>query len=168
VDSCGECGFDYFTLPRFALSPSIALGGTQHAARLAAPPAALTTRRAPGVWSPLEYACHVRDVLVVQRERIVATQTEDQPVFSPMDRERRVVEDAYNSQEPADVALALLTAAVDLAELVAGLDDRGWARTGVYNFPETAVRDVDWIARHTLHEMTHHLMDVDRTLGANG
>src|SRR4029453_16194620 len=56
----------------------------------------------------------------------------------------------------------------DMRDLLDGLEDRGWARTGVYNFPETAVRDVDWIARHTLHEVTHHLMDVDRALGANG
>jgi hypothetical protein len=168
VDACGECGYDYFTLPRLALAPSIALGGTQHAARLAAPAAALTAHPAPGVWSPLEYACHVRDVLGVQRERLLRAGSEDQPVFAPMDRERLVQERAYNSQEPADVALALLTAAVDLAEHVAGLDEDGWARTSVYNFPEPAVRDVDWIVRHTLHELTHHLMDVDRALGANG
>ena len=168
MDACGECGFDYFTLPRLALAPSIALGGTQHAARLAAPVTALTARPAPGVWSPLEYACHVRDVLGVQRERMLRAASEEQPVFAPMDRERLVQERAYNNQDPAEVALALLTAAVDLAEHVNGMGDREWARTGVYNFPETAVRDVDWMVRHTLHELTHHLMDVDRTLGANG
>jgi hypothetical protein len=167
VIACTECGYTYAALPRPALAPSIALGGAQHAARLA-PSAALTRHPAPDVWSPLDYACHVRDVLVVQRERIVRAQTEDQPVFPPMDRGRRVVEGAYNQQDPAQAAREQRDAATALAELLDGLDDRGWARTGVYNFPETAVRDVDWIARHTLHEVTHHLMDVDRTLGANG
>jgi hypothetical protein len=32
----------------------------------------------------------------------------------------------------------------------------------------SAVRDVDRIVRHTLHELIHHLMDVDRGLGAAG
>jgi hypothetical protein len=82
-----------------------------------------------------------------------------------MDRERRAVEESYDRQDPAEVALALLAAGVDLADLLSALDDSGWARTGVYNFPERMVRDVDWIARHTLHEVTHHLMDVDRGLG---
>jgi hypothetical protein len=33
------------------------------------------------------------------------------------------------------------------------------------HFPTRAVRDVDRIVRHTLHELVHHLMDVDRGLG---
>jgi DinB superfamily len=164
VDACPECGYTYAALPRSAMAPSIALGGAQHAARLRS--AGLTARPSPDLWSPLEYACHVRDVLVVQRDRIVRTQAGDQPVFAPMDRDRRVVEDAYNDQDPAQVARDLHAAATALADLLDGLDDRGWAQTGVYNFPATAVRDVDWIARHTLHELSHHLMDVDRGLGA--
>jgi hypothetical protein len=104
-------------------------------------------------------------VLRVQRERIQRTQDEQRPAFAPMDRERRVVDDAYNRQDPARVATELTSAAADLADLLTGLDDAGWARTGVYNYPTQAVRDVDWIARHTLHEVTHHLMDVDRGLG---
>ena len=42
----------------------------------------------------------------------------------------------------------------------------GWARTGLYAYPEPAQRDVDWIARHTLHELHHHLADVHRVLEA--
>jgi len=128
---------------------------------------ALRGRRQPDVWSPLEYACHVRDVLTVQQQRVLRTQTEEQPTFPPMDRERRAVDEGYDRQNPAEVALALLAAGVDLAELLSRLDDAGWGRTGVYEFPEPAVRDVDWMARHTLHELTHHLMDVDRGLGAS-
>jgi hypothetical protein len=168
MHACDECGYDYAALPRPALAPAIVLGAAQHAARLTAAPDGLRHRPAPDVWSPLEYACHVRDVLVVQRARLLRTQAEDQPTFPPMDRERRVVEDAYNEQEPARVAGELCSAAAALADVLGSLDEAAWARTGVYNFPAPSVRDVDWIARHTLHEVTHHLMDVDRGIGAAG
>jgi hypothetical protein len=164
VDVCTDCGYAYAALPRTALAPAITLGAAQHAARLRGG-GQPRGRRAPEVWSPLEYACHVRDVLVVQRERIGSTQTGRQPEFAPMDRDRRVVEDAYDEQDPATVAGELEAAAAALAAVLTDLDDAGWARTGVYNYPATAVRDVDWITRHTLHELVHHLMDVDRGLG---
>ncbi|MFD2093961.1 DinB family protein [Blastococcus deserti] len=168
MDACAACGYDYAALPRPALAPSLALGAAQHAARLTAADAALRHRPAPGVWSPLEYACHVRDVLRVQRDRVLRTQAEEQPQFVPMDRDRRAVDEDYNGQDPARVAGELRSAGAAIAALLDGLDGSGWARTGVYNYPTAAVRDVDWIARHTLHEVIHHLMDVDRGLGAAG
>ncbi|MET0160458.1 MAG: DinB family protein, partial [Acidimicrobiales bacterium] len=64
------------------------------------------------------------------------------------------------------VALRLTQAAGALATLLAALDDTGWARTATYNYPEPALRDVDWIARHTVHELHHHLTDVHRVLKA--
>jgi hypothetical protein len=166
MDACAECGYDYVALPRPALAPSLALGAAQHAARLTSADDALRHRPAPDVWSPLEYACHVRDVLGLQRERMLRAGSEDRPTFPPMDRERRAIEEDYNAQHPVRVADELRSAGAAIAALLDDLDDAGWARTGVYNFPATAVRDVDWIARHTLHEVTHHLMDVDRGLGA--
>jgi hypothetical protein len=167
MDVCAECGFDYGTLPRTALAPSLVVSAAQHAARLTADDDALRHRPAPDVWSPLEYACHVRDVLGVQRERMLRTQVEEEPSFSPMNREQRAVDEAYNEQDPDRVAEELREAGAAIAAVLDGLGDAGWARTGVYNFPATAVRDVDWIARHTLHELTHHLMDVDRGLAAS-
>jgi hypothetical protein len=38
----------------------------------------------------------------------------------------------------------------------------------VYAYPERAERDILWIGRHTLHECHHHLLDIDRGLGARG
>ena len=48
------------------------------------------TRPSPDTWSPIEYACHVRDVLLVQRDRAYRALVEDAPEFSPMGREERV------------------------------------------------------------------------------
>jgi len=35
-----------------------------------------------------------------------------------------------------------------------------WERTGVYNYPEPALRTVEWIAIHTTHELLHHRGDL--------
>src|SRR6185436_16107921 len=71
---------------------------------LEADDAALRRRPAPEVWSALEYACHVRDVLLVQRDRIYVSLVEDTPSFPPMYREERVGFARYNEQAPATVA----------------------------------------------------------------
>ncbi|WP_406044517.1 hypothetical protein OG799_08560 [Micromonospora sp. NBC_00898] len=39
------------------------------------------------VWSPLEYTCHVRDVLRVQGERLALALVTEEPEFTPMGRD---------------------------------------------------------------------------------
>lgn len=165
MDSCIECGYEYAAIPRPALAPSIVSVAAQLAARTSTPHESLRSRPAADVWSPLEYVCHVRDVLVVLGDRVALTQAEDGPTFVSMGRDRLAVENAYNLQDPVRVAAELRAAAAALTDVLSGLDGAGWARTGIYNYPAPAARDVDWIARHALHELTHHLMDVDRGLG---
>ena len=46
------------------------------------------------------------------------------------------------------------------AAMLDGLDDAGWGRTGMYNYPEPALRTVEWIAIHTTHELLHHRGDL--------
>jgi S-DNA-T family DNA segregation ATPase FtsK/SpoIIIE len=128
------------------------------------PPERLRRRPAPDVWSPLEYSCHVRDVLEVQRARIAQTLTESVPVYEPMGRDERVVRDRYNDQDPAVVASELEQAASAFASAVTGLSIEEAARTGIYNHPAPAERDLGWLAAHTVHEVRHHLADVDRGL----
>ena len=140
--------------------------GDEHAERLTETPVAFLRQHPVDGWSALEYACHVRDVLLNQRSRIELTQREDAPTFVPMGRDELAVNERYNDQAPDTVALGLTQAAGALATLLAALDDTGWARTATYNYPEPALRDVDWIARHTVHELHHHLTDVHRVLKA--
>lgn len=115
-------------------------------------------RPAPEVWSPLEYGCHVRDVLVHQRARIDQALTEDEPDFRPMGREALAV--GYRGQDPAAVAAEIQAAAEAMAGAAASLDAAALARTGTYHWPETASRDLRWLVRHTAHEVLHHRRDV--------
>jgi hypothetical protein len=165
VERCGECGYVYDTA-REAIAPALRDAAAEHAERLTTADAAdLRAHTVDGTWSPLEYACHVRDVLLVQRERVDLAQTEDEPAFVPMGREELVVTRRYDEQPPAAVAEELTRAAGALAARLEQLDGAGWARTGIYNFPEPRPRTVEWIGRHTVHEVRHHLLDVDRLLG---
>ena len=117
-------------------------------------------RPAPDVWSPLEYACHVRDVLRVQRARVEQAQREEEPAFAPMGGDERAINDRYNDQDPAVVRVELLAAAEDLASYLDALDNAGWRRTGIYNYPEPQPRTVEWIGMHTVHEIRHHRGDI--------
>jgi hypothetical protein len=83
-----------------------------------------------------------------------------------MEREERVVRDRYNEQAPATVADELATNAGLMANAVAGLTGEQWDRAGIYGYPEPRERDLHWIARHTIHEGQHHLLDIGRVLRA--
>jgi DNA segregation ATPase FtsK/SpoIIIE, S-DNA-T family len=124
----------------------------------------LRTRQSPEQWSPLEYACHIRDVLLMQRDRLYVALVEDEPSFKPMYREERVVFDRYNEQAPSYVAVQVVMATRLLANALAGLTEEQWGRPLVYGYPTPQRRDVEWVAHHSLHEAVHHLADVDRLL----
>ena len=166
MDSCGECGFDYFTLPRFAVSPSIALGGTQHAARLAAPAAALTGHPAPDVWSPLEYACHVRDVCRVFEGRVQQLLAEDVARFANWDQDEAAGSGRYGEEDPAVVAAELAESAVALSRAFAAVGGDDWGRRGVRsNGSEFTVLT---LGQYMLHDLAHHLVDVGAVPTAAG
>ena len=168
MNHCDECGFVYADLGPADVPPRLAALGPVYGDRLGADPSVLRRRPSPDIWSGLEYCCHVRDVLIVQRERLQLALAEDCPVFVPMGRDERVVNDRYNEQDPTVVAAELRAAADAVAAGFAALDDAGWERVGVYNWPERAERSMLWLGRHTVHEGEHHLRDVDRALTDQG
>ena len=164
MTTCDECGFTYGALPRPALSSSLREHGGAYGTRLAADPAVLRARPSPAQWSPLEYACHVRDVALMQRDRLYVALVEDEPSFKPMYREQRVAFDRYDLQVPAVVADQVKMATDLLANGFDGLDAAQWSRTVIYGFPGPSRRDVEWMAHHTIHELVHHLVDIDAAM----
>jgi hypothetical protein len=89
---------------------------------------------------------------------------EDEPSFSPIYRDHRVVLARYNDCNPSDVSRELSVAAELFAGAFAGLDASQRSRTCIYNYPEPMVRTVDWLSLHTLHECRHHPADARRSL----
>lgn len=159
-EPCDTCGFVYdLTLARSA-GAAIILDADQLATIVESGIGDLTRRPAPATWSVLEYCCHVRDVLLVQRERVLLARRTVRPEVAAMGRDERVEHDGYPLQQPAAVARQLRDAASLFAGVLVRLDDEAWSRTLIYNYPEPTERDLAWVAVHTQHESHHHLADV--------
>ncbi|HZX07733.1 DinB family protein [Kribbella sp.] len=166
---CEQCGFNYDTgdlqgtvtlLIRQAADCAMAL------TKAAAGPDAnvVRIRPEPEVWSAIEYACHVRDVLEVQRLRIAQCLAEDRPVYAPMDRTGRVKELKYEDQDPTEVAAALMRFAREFGAAARVLQPQQLGKLGLYNYPVRAPRTLGWIIRHTAHEIQHHRHDLTEIL----
>ena len=164
MDRCDECGFEYELDAAPRAGPAIVRDADEIAAVLTGSTQELRLRSRAQEWSPLEYGCHVRDVLLVQRERVLAARRMDTPSVDPMGRDERVVHDGYAEQDPIDVARQLTDAALLLANDLTRLDSADWERTLMYNYPAWFERSLRWVAVHTLHETHHHLLDVRRLL----
>src|SRR5687768_9754211 len=94
--ACDECGYVYDT-PRAQIPARLRELGPRYAEVLGSTAQAdLRAHAVSGVWSPLEYCCHMRDVLAVQNERTLLAQESDEPRFASMRRDERVSEERYN------------------------------------------------------------------------
>lgn len=170
MDRCDPCQFVYADVDATALPTRLAAFGTRYLALLLPPdrPATwsgvLRTRPAKGVWSALEYTCHVRDVFLVQRDRLYTALVEDTPTFAPMYRDHRVTLARYNAQDPAEVAEQLATAARLIAQAFGALDPTQFQRCCLYTFPAPAERSLLWVGQHVVHEGEHHLRDIEAGL----
>jgi hypothetical protein len=160
VDRCDGCGFEYDLGEAPLAGAAIVQGAEELVSILNGSAADLTTRREARTWSPLEYGCHVRDVLLVQRERVLAARTMDRPSFYPMGREERVQYDGYSEQAVFDVARQLGDAARLFANVLSRLGPEEWDRVVMYNYPEPRERSLRWVAVHSVHELRHHTLDV--------
>jgi hypothetical protein len=157
---CGECGFDAQQVAPEEVSGLTATLTAPWAGVLARPDA--TERPAPGTWSPLEYACHVRDVCTVFEERVRLMLAEDEPSFADWDQDRAAVEQRYAEQVPGQVAGAVQAAAARAADRFGAVADDEWSRTGVRSNGSRFT--VLTLGQYFLHDLAHHLVDV----GAQG
>lgn len=163
VDVCDECGFEYDLTEAPKAGGAIIASVAELAALLVGGAPDTGRRPQPETWSPLEYGCHVRDALLVQRERVLLARRMELPSLEPMGRDDRVDHDGYSEQNADDVAVQLIEAARLFSNVLARLDDDDWHRGVIYSFPETAERSLEWVAVHTLHEVRHHLLDVQNS-----
>jgi hypothetical protein len=84
----------------------------------------------------------------------------------PMARDERVQWGEYAECSPEQLRTEVSQVAEWLAHTLELLSDEDWSRTLVYHFPETAERSLEWLATHTVHELVHHRLDVERLLSA--
>jgi len=154
---CPECGFDTKGFPAKAV-PGMIMANA--AAWQAALDGASDVRARPelGKWSPLEYACHVRDVFRLFDQRLELMLSQDDPQFPNWDQDETAVADRYGEQDPAEVAAALRRAAFAIAGRFETVTGDQWRRTGGRS--DGARFTVDTFARYLVHDPVHHLYDV--------
>lgn len=154
--ACPECGFAADDVDAHDLGHLVLAAAEPWAEVLARPDVGV--RPAPQVWSALEYACHVRDVLRIFAGRLELMRAQDNPRFDNWDQDAAALAGRYWEQDPADVAAELAAAAETNAA--------GWATVGEPEWPRPGLRSngsaftVDTLGRYLLHDLRHHLHDV--------
>ena len=156
---CPDCGWDPRSVSREQLADEIHENTRGWYDVLA--DADFAVRPAPHVWSPIEYACHVRDVHALFAERVRLMLDQDDPTFANWDQDATAVEQAYDLQDPADVGIELVERAAEVAAVYAGVEGEQWQRTGRRS--NGSVFTVETIGRYHLHDVVHHLWDVSIT-----
>jgi hypothetical protein len=159
---CPDCGFDASTCAAGAVSNLVRENALQWS-QLLVDGVIHPGRPDPAVWSPLEYACHVRDVYERFDHRISLMLTEWNPLFPNWDQDATAVTDRYEEQEPAVAVDRLARAAEALATRLEGVSPADQQRPGRRS--DGALFTVDAIARYMIHDPIHHVWDVTATSG---
>ena len=118
------------------------------------------TRPDVGRWSVLEYAAHVRDVLLALRERTILACVQDHPSGTPIYRDERVDLGFYRGDTP-DAVVADLVVAVSLFQRTFAQVEPAWMLRPITYSPAMNLEvDVRWMGAQAVHESEHHLSDV--------
>ena len=153
---CPGCGFDAPSMDVHDI-PELVRGNAASWQDVLAGPD-VRRRPRPGVWSPLEYGCHVRDVFRLFERRLQLMLAEEDPLFANWDQDATAVAERYGEQDPAVVAAELLEAAEVLASSFAALAEPQWDRPGRRS--DGAAFTVRSFGRYLVHDPVHHLADV--------
>jgi hypothetical protein len=168
TDQCPQCGRQPGAMERDSLGDALLESAAAWREFLAtADDVYLRTIPGPGVFSPMQYGAHVRDIQRVYGDRILLMLEEESPVFPQFNPEEGEWS-AFNDLSVAELADGIDVQAQRLAGILDQLQPKDWARTmirdggsdGVYEFT------VAGLASYAVHESQHHLQDADGTLPA--
>ena len=162
MERCGECGFDSDDWSDASAIAAIRRLPVQWAAAVAGlTPRDQLRRPVRQMWSIAEYADHVREVLFGMRFLL------DTAISQPGTDLGDSPPPQFASQ-PRQVDVAAALGGIDhearsLSQQLAGLSPRDWSLTVII---DGASVDPHWIARHVVHDATHHLLDIGRLRSA--
>jgi hypothetical protein len=153
---CGECGFDASTFDPVRTAAALRDQARRWTLVLEREDARVRPR--PGVWSPLEYSCHVRDVFRKFDERLILMLETVDPAFENWDQDATAIKDRYEMQNPESVSQELNRAGLSLATHFESVNQDQWMRRGFRS--DGSVFTVGSIAKYLMHDPVHHLWDV--------
>ncbi len=168
-EPCPQCGYHPAALPPDSLGRvAVELAASWREFLVQADDAYLRTSPEPGVFSPIQYAAHARDIVRVYGERMVLGLEQDSPTVPIFNPPQEVFE-GYNRLDPVELATDIEAQARRLDETVERMDPSAWSRIvindrgiyGVYTFTLAG------LACNAVHEAHHHLLDAKGTLNLN-
>lgn len=154
---CPECSFDPSTVTPSTVPGTIDSLLPRWRAVLRRPD--VSERPNDHTWSALEYSCHVRDVFSLFDQRLNLMLEQDDARFADWDQDRTAVDKDYASADPAVVSAELAAEGRQVAESFAAVRESDWGRTGLRS--NGSQFTVLTLARYFLHDVVHHLHDVD-------
>jgi hypothetical protein len=153
---CEQCGFDATQFARETISDA-----TREDSKAWIPILEredVKVRPRDDRWSPLEYACHVRDVYRTFDKRLALMLSEDNPTFPDWDQDATAVAERYDLQDPAAVSHDLFSTAETYAYRFGSVTGSDWERPGIRS--NGSHFTVSSLALYGLHDSHHHLWDV--------
>ena len=157
---CPECGLEAAAVGREQVADTVRFNARAWVGILRGE---VRERPREDVWSPLEYACHVRDVLRLYDERLQLMLADEDPLYPNWDQDATAVAERYGEQDPAVVATELAEAARAVAGRFAALRPEQWSRRGRRS--DGASFTVESFAQYFIHDLVHHLHDVEHPPG---
>lgn len=155
--ACPECGFDAGGFPAEQVGGRVRSDLPRWQSVLARTDAGV--RPNSDIWSATEYACHVRDVCGLFVDRLNLMLTQDDPMFADWDQDETAIEKDYTSQLAAPVSADLGVSFPAAADAFDAVPDDAWERPGSRSNGSTFTTRT--LAQYFLHDLVHHLHDVD-------
>lgn len=160
-EPCAECGFDPESVTADDVPARIRATIPRWQDVLQRPARELAARPSAGVWSPLEYACHVADVCRTFTDRLAQIRMTPVPKlparFGDWDQNAAQVAGRYNAQAPAVIARRYAAVADALAAAFGHVAGPEWAWEGVRG--DGARFTTLALGRYLIHDLEHHLVD---------
>lgn len=160
VERCDVCGFVWDTTDAAELPERLRVAVAQAGKFLSHNGEIARLRTDPEVWSMTEYGCHMRDVLMNLRDRIVLGLVEDNPIPKSMFPTARVDLGLYDTDDPNRLADELRLTADLFSRTIGALTPTQLARPIHYGWPRPETRSLAWVAAQALHEIEHHTSDL--------
>ncbi|WP_426593597.1 DinB family protein [Cellulomonas sp. McL0617] len=157
AEQCPECGFTAADVAGPTIGATVRELAPRWLAALSRPDA--RERPEPTTWSTLEYGAHARDVFRIFDGRLELLLTQDDPQFENWDQDATALADRYDLQDPAVVAGELAAAADVTAARFDSVADDQWDRAGTRS--NGSQFTVLTLGQYFLHDVVHHLHDVD-------
>lgn len=154
------CGFDP-TVPADAAGLIRQWAATYRSILISSPGQQLRARQADGVWTPIEYAAHVRDVFALFERRVRDVVDRPGTALEIIDHDAAVTAGGYNRLDPDRLADELLGCAERLAGTLERIREEQWQLYGLRGGERRTLAE---IAQRAVHEAQHHLRDIQYQL----